>query len=304
MPSRISSHVRVDGARQIITVDRRSMRHGTTLDTVHVVREVQFSVALRQTGGNEATTGAIRLNNNTFIEWRNSGDSLNIGFGVNSDNNFFMDAGLDMNGQFLDNVFDISDNSANPAIAGFVRIGNDIAVNWRNNANDADLGIKLNTSDEFEIEGFVHHPIILVRKTADQVLNDDGDMQNDTHLLFAIAANEIWMVEFFIHFASNTAADFKADITVPSGATGRRHSVAVDEADANFIGELFALSGSSLTADVEAPGSGSTNTYLLLTYLVVNSVTPGNVTLRWAQQFAHASDTTVFLNSWLRATRF
>ena len=42
MPVEISSHSRVDIANRISTTDRRTMRHGTTLDSVHVVREVQF----------------------------------------------------------------------------------------------------------------------------------------------------------------------------------------------------------------------------------------------------------------------
>lgn len=94
------------------------------------------------------------------------------------------------------------------------------------------------------------------------------------------------------------------DITVPAGATGRRHRVSVDIADADNIGELSAVSGSDLAGAQGAPGAGGADTYMLLTYIVVNSSTAGNVQLRWAQNVAHASNTRVFANSYLKASRF
>ena len=55
-------------------------------------------------------------------------------------------------------------------------------------------------------------------KTADQTVTSTT-LTNDTDLVFAAAANEVWLVDTYIMIDSNATADFKCTWTVPGGAT-------------------------------------------------------------------------------------
>ncbi len=389
MPSIPSSHSRVDGVRRIVTTDRRTQRHRTTLDKIRQVEELQLftfnpsvhqgsikastsgleltNFAFLEAFGTAADAGAIRLANNTFIEWRNTGDSANIGFGVNASDNFFIDTLLDMNGQAIDNVFDISDSDANPAatgflrlgngvaikwrnqannadlgiligsdnllitdvgfnmnsqlidnvfditdsganpaIAGFIRISNNISINWRNAANDADLGIKLNASDQFEIEGFVHHPMLLVRKTANQTVNNSSTLVNDNHLSFSVAANEIWVLELTIFYQTTSVADIKVGITMPSGATYRMGQHTLDASGGGTTQEhvdAFSDPDTGIAAYTAGGAGLTTEVTAFYHYLIVISSTAGTIQIKWAQNAAEVSDTIMLKDSYLKAFR-
>jgi len=45
--------------------------------------------------------------------------------------------------------------ASNPASAGQIRLGNDEFIKWRNAANSADLGLKVNTSNALEFNSIV-----------------------------------------------------------------------------------------------------------------------------------------------------
>lgn len=251
--------------------------------------------------GTEAAAGVIRLANDSIINWRNAANTDDVGIRINASNQLITDVGLDMNGQLIENIFDLQDNSANPAAAGFIRIGNDIAANWRNAANSADLGIKLNTSDEFEISGFVHHPMILVHKTADETINNVGTLQDDNHLLFTVVANETWFVEITIFYVSATDADIFYNITVPSGATVRFGHNALANTISSVTGDMTAFS--STTSNPGAGGTGGSDVTATYYAFVEIGATPGTIQFVWAQTTAQMSNTTVRKGSYLKAFR-
>lgn len=402
MPSIPSSHSRVDGTKRVATSDRRTMRHRTTLDKIRQVEELQlftFNPAVHQGSikattsgleltnfafleeiGDAATAGVIRLANNTFIEWRNQANNANIGFGVNTANNFFIDTLLDMNGQAIDNVFDITDNNSNPAIAGFLRLGNAISINWRNAANDADLGLTLNSSNQFilggplissqddaddlgssaniwqdvfarqflahdsdtivrgsvfgsndpsdelivegtddvaistdggadtgtiTLNGFVHHPMRLIRKTADETVNNSSTLQNDNHLSFIMDANELWILELTIFYDSNTTADIKVGITLPSGATYRGGQSTLDATGSGSVEQIDRFSDNDAgLAALNAGGAGA-GVVVMATFrfFITISSTPGVCQVVWAQRVANVSNTIMLAGSYLKAFR-
>ena len=47
----------------------------------------------------------------------------------------------------------VKSQAANPASAGIVRLGNNESISWRNNANNADINLKVNASDSLEFNG-------------------------------------------------------------------------------------------------------------------------------------------------------
>lgn len=136
----------------------------------------------------------------------------------------------------------------------------------------------------------------VVRKTAEtQAVNNSTTLVDDDALLFAIAANEIYVADFHLDISTNIAAGFKAAITVPAGATLK------------FQAEILAAAAIGVVGSTTVSGTAVGATALIiqahLHVLVVNGATAGNVQLQWAQNFANASDTKVLVNSYLRAER-
>jgi len=130
---------------------------------------------------NIGTNGAIRLGNDEWIAWRNSGNTTNLRVGVNiSDElefqgfNTWNNAGggfaieaagtkildlgvggivpnvvLDMNANNIIDYGFLESNAANPATAGTIRLGNTELIEWRNAANNDNGTLVLNSSNEF-----------------------------------------------------------------------------------------------------------------------------------------------------------
>ena len=131
-------------------------------------------------------------------------------------------------------------------------------------------------------------------KTADQIVNNSTTLVNDTHLLIAIGASEVWWFDLYIYYNSAAvAADIKVTFTVPTGATGegivwsRSNNVQPFNA-----GTASAIANTSGLAEL-----------LRISGLCRNSTNAGNITFQWAQNAAQAVNTTVYKNSVLIAYR-
>ena len=134
----------------------------------------------------------------------------------------------------------------------------------------------------------------VVLKTADETVNNNNSTQADDALLVALGANETWMLRYFIKYNSNTTADFRYNISVPSGATYD----SLLQGD-NNLGPLFYYRTSS---DELVAGKGADWAFIF-NAVVKTSSTPGNVVFNWAQGTAHASDTKVLIGSNIVAHR-
>ena len=133
-----------------------------------------------------------------------------------------------------------------------------------------------------------------VLKTADETVNNNNSTQADDALLVALGANETWMLRYFIKYNSNTTADFRYNISVPSGATYD----SLLQGD-NNLGPLFYYRTSS---DELVAGKGADWAFIF-NAVVKTSSTPGNVVFNWAQYTANASDTKVLIGSNIVAHR-
>jgi hypothetical protein len=135
---------------------------------------------------------------------------------------------------------------------------------------------------------------LYVRKTADEsvnLLSTGSTSQNDNELFFSIAANEVWVVRFYLVINSGTVADWKYQLAVPSGATGHT---------ALMLGASVVLPHNTDSANVSQFGA---DRGCQIYGIVVNSSTAGTVQFMWAQNTADAGDTTVKANSFLIANR-
>ena len=141
---------------------------------------------------------------------------------------------------------------------------------------------------------------IVVRKTADETVNNSSTLQNDDHLILPLGANEVWIFQFFLFSNSSTTADIKIAFTAPTGAV---FQYLISSAD-------IGVDSSTTTATFARMSTGAINIYGesldkldILRGLVINGANAGNLQLQWAQSLAEVSDTIVRANSCLIATK-
>lgn len=125
----------------------------------------------------------------------------------------------------------------------------------------------------------------LVRKTADETVNNSTVLQNDDELLMPMAANEKWLISLYIIMSGHAASDFKVTFTTPVAATGYYC----------MAGQGHNIYAFAAPRTVNLAG---TNTYYFdFTAVVINGVNAGNLQFQWCQNTAVAEDTKVLLNS-------
>ena len=104
-------------------------------------------------GGTEATAGAIRLINNVGINWRNVGNTANLGITLTSGNQFLFDEVIDMNGKEI-----ILDVDADTKIGSttddsfFVNTGGSTRLLITNTAFDF-ASLPLNNASNINLDG-------------------------------------------------------------------------------------------------------------------------------------------------------
>ena len=144
---------------------------------------------------------------------------------------------------------------------------------------------------------FLMTPHIVVRKTADESVSSSTALQDDNHLFFALAANEIWYVRFCLYVidASNGTASFKAHFTGPASCVWSLNAIGLDQGGSTIRQHEF---NNSADLQTDFLGRSAGQSYDIHGF-VVNSSTAGNFTLQWAQQVSNASAVTVKANSFV-----
>ena len=134
----------------------------------------------------------------------------------------------------------------------------------------------------------------VIRKSADQIVNNSTTLVNDTHLFFAVGANEVWWFSIFLRTKSGTTPDFKWAFTAPDGATIT--SGACCGVGGSPVNELSGLTGFNF-------GGTGANAVKDWWNIAIIAGTAGNIQFQWAQNTADASDTKVLANSCIIAHR-
>lgn len=142
----------------------------------------------------------------------------------------------------------------------------------------------------------------IVRKIADETVTSSTTVQDDDHLVIALAANSVYAFDSFIMFDCDATADIKFTFTGPASSTISFTSDGVSAGNSNNIG--------SIKMDVNAAGIETvlggfigTKTAIRPAGVIVTGATAGNLTFRWAQNITSGTPTTVYTNSWLRAQK-
>jgi len=143
---------------------------------------------------------------------------------------------------------------------------------------------------------------IIVRKTADEAVTSSTTVQDDDHLVIAVAANSVYAIDSFMMFDSDPAADIKFTFTGPAGSTIYYTSDGVSAGNTNNIGSIK-MDANAGGVETVLGGFVGTRTTMRPAGVLVTSGTAGNLTFRWAQNASSATPTNLYANSWLRAQK-
>jgi len=147
-----------------------------------------------------------------------------------------------------------------------------------------------------------------VEKGANQSVTNSATMVDDNELFLAVDANATYMVKCLVigSSAANAAGDLKLTFGFPAGAVVMAtvqgpNNVALaagSSADGEFVARNALSDASFLPVGVSTSAVG-----IIIVGRAITAATAGNLRLRWAQNAANASATTVNARSYLTVTR-
>jgi len=153
------------------------------------------------------------------------------------------------------------------------------------------------------------HGRVVIRKSADQIVNNSDTLVNDTHLVLPIGANDVWLVKLtLLYNAPSVNSDLKLGFAYPTNCIITWATVYFSTtgsfawiAQTNPLGTptvvlLTQTSTSSAPLMIGTLG-------IQIIAIVANGANAGNINFQWAQNTATAEDTKLLANSILEATR-
>lgn len=121
---------------------------------------------------------------------------------------------------------------------------------------------------------------LLVRKTSDQATSTISPLTNDSQLLWNVAANEVWMLEWMMKITSGGDADIQ--FYFPSGCSVSGY---IDDLSPGLTKTLIA-SSTSPVGEYHQYTAGTVGSLHRVPLLVVNGGTAGNVGMSFAPNVA------------------
>jgi hypothetical protein len=146
---------------------------------------------------------------------------------------------------------------------------------------------------------------LFVRKTADETVTASTTLQDDDHLLLALAASSTYTFSAYLIATSPTAADIKVAFTAPAGATINYGFTAAPQLGAAAAAnnshrfEHSAASGTGITAG----GMDALKVDIRIDGIVRTAGTAGNLRLQFAQGTSDVGNTVLYTDSYLVAEK-
>jgi hypothetical protein len=134
---------------------------------------------------------------------------------------------------------------------------------------------------------------LLARKTGDEPIPSSTVLQNDDHLFFPVAANEVWLFHMPIWWTALTGFDMKWTFTWPAGATAIATTCWPIAGGTNPTIQQIIASGTASTLDAIT----STLEMTAFNGMIANGATPGNMQFQFAQDTSNATPVVVKTNS-------
>lgn len=142
-----------------------------------------------------------------------------------------------------------------------------------------------------------------ITKSADQVVTNNATLQNDTELVFALGANEIWLIELLlIHSANDATGDFKYNFAFPSSSGFHRYVSSFDGANALALSTGIQLSAvTALAAAIVLGGDAGDTPRVNWHQIFIRTTAAANIQFQFANNAAAGGRTsTVRAGSILR----
>ncbi len=162
----------------------------------------------------------------------------------------------------------------------------------------------LTVSGALTVGGVQLYPPLVARKTANENVNNSTVLQDDDHLAIAVEANAVYLMEAFLLYSTDPAADIKLQFTGPAGATLDWGRGGIDS------GATTTTTGASKTAIAIAAAvtlggitSNTTQLFAMPRGTLVTAGTAGTFRLQWCQQAGVANNSTLYAQSWVRLQR-
>lgn len=141
------------------------------------------------------------------------------------------------------------------------------------------------------------HGTILVIKATDETVNNSTVLQNDDHLVFAVEANSIYIIEMALTTLSDTTApDIDFIFAKPAGGIIRSLQAFVTPPGYHSLGRA--------DTELSSISAASTPTYVYFKLVYWGGENAGNIQFQWAQHVATVEDTKILENSFLVAKRY
>lgn len=161
---------------------------------------------------------------------------------------------------------------------------------------DATLVRPSNWNASHTLDGGMVVPVVVL-KTADETVNNSTTLQDDNHLVLAVGASDVWILDVLLGWSreSGGAQQSKYAFTVPVAAT--------------IIGHPgWSLTAQSAATDITSAQTltgtmGTGTTWLHFTALYVGGANAGNIQLQWAQNTAEGFNHYLKANSRIIAVK-
>lgn len=131
-----------------------------------------------------------------------------------------------------------------------------------------------------------------IAKTSSEIVNNSNTLQNDNELFIALAVG-VYRIEAFIHFTTNTAADFRCAWTTTGTMTSIGRSVLGGGTSMTAVTDSTVRNQGLAIGTANDVTGNTTASNVVREDLLIDVTVAGTLQLQWAQQTANASDTTV-----------
>jgi len=146
-----------------------------------------------------------------------------------------------------------------------------------------------------------------IKKAADEVVNNSTTMQDDNHFNISFGAAETGIYEIALvgHLLGNASAGFKSKWVVSGGVSaltskavlGMSEIAASDPRGCSMNNRSLAIVSDSIVS------TNSSYEQCYREWFLITVASAGTIKFQWAQNAAHASDLTLYAQSYLRLTK-
>jgi hypothetical protein len=139
-----------------------------------------------------------------------------------------------------------------------------------------------------------------VYQAADQSVLNSAVLVSSSDMVLSVEANSVYSVDMYLVHDANTTADFKYNLSLPTGAVAVKHSRWGGTASDTTVAAAVNRQSTDVNGyDLSGVGAG-TRVTSKPSCIIVISTTAGNCTFQFAQNTANNTNATfLFAGSWI-----